>query len=95
MAQIYKNAFVTISAAKAKGCHEGFLKTEGRATTHDLRKQSFKLDVATPKDPEIVKKWIKAERYGRFPFRINTLDISHMGLRFLIYQIIATARPPP
>ncbi len=62
MAQIYKNAFVTISAAGAKGCYEGFLKTEGRATTHDLRKQSFKIDVVTPKNPEVVKEWIEAER---------------------------------
>jgi Heterokaryon incompatibility protein (HET) len=62
MAQIYKNAFVTISAAGAKGCHEGFLETEGRATTHDLRKQSFKIDIATPKDPEVVKEWIEAGR---------------------------------
>jgi hypothetical protein len=62
MAQIYKNAFVTISAAKAKGCHEGFLKTEGRATIHDLRKQSFKIQVATPKDPELMEEWIELER---------------------------------
>lgn len=62
MAQIYKNAFVTISAAAAKGCQEGFLKTEGRATTHDLRKQSFKIDIATPKDAEVVREWIEAGR---------------------------------
>jgi hypothetical protein len=62
MAQIYKNAFVTISAARAKGCHEGFLKTEGRATTDDLRKHSFKVDIAVPKDPEVVKGWFEAER---------------------------------
>lgn len=62
MAQIYMNAFVTISAARAKGCHEGFLETKGRATDYDLRKQSFKIDIATPKNPEVVKDWIEPGR---------------------------------
>jgi hypothetical protein len=60
MAQIYRNAFVTISAAVAKGCLEGFLETKGRATTEDLKKQSFKINIVTPKDPEVVKEWIEA-----------------------------------
>jgi hypothetical protein len=61
MAQIYKNAFVTISAAKAVGCDEGFLAGKGRAAVPDLRKQSFKINIVTPKDPKVVQEWIEGK----------------------------------
>jgi hypothetical protein len=45
MSEIYKNSYVTISAAKAKSSVEGFL--EPRTAVEELLKSSFKLEILT------------------------------------------------
>jgi hypothetical protein len=63
MSSIYKNAYVTISAAKATKCEDGFL--EHRSTVGDLLKSSFKLEILTPKDPVALNEWIERYRTKR------------------------------
>jgi len=57
---IYQNAHITISAAMAKSCDEGFLGT--RELVENLPKMSFKLDILTPKDPVALNQWIEKYR---------------------------------
>jgi hypothetical protein len=63
MSSIYKNAYVTISAAKATKCEDGFL--EHRSTVGDLLKSSFKLEILTPKDPVALNEWVERYRTKR------------------------------
>ncbi|TAQ91339.1 hypothetical protein B7494_g308 [Chlorociboria aeruginascens] len=60
MSNIYKNAYVTISAAKATTCEEGFLNS--RVTADDVLRSSFKLKILTPKDPVALNQWIETYR---------------------------------
>jgi hypothetical protein len=59
MSGIYKNAYATISAAKATKCEDSFL--EHGSTVSDLPLSSFKLELLTPKDPVVLND--RVERY--------------------------------
>ncbi|TVY62268.1 hypothetical protein LSUE1_G009236, partial [Lachnellula suecica] len=60
MSIIYKNSYVTLSAAKATSCEKRFL--EPRSTPEDLLRSSFKLEILTPKDPVALNEWIEKYR---------------------------------
>jgi Heterokaryon incompatibility protein (HET) len=57
MSGIYKNAYATISAAKATKCEDSFL--EHGSTVSDLLLSSFKLELLTPKDPVVLNVGLK------------------------------------
>lgn len=60
MSSIYKNAYITISAAVAKSCDEGFLKPRQRLK--DIKKSCFKLSVVTPKSRSALNEWMEEYR---------------------------------
>jgi hypothetical protein len=73
MSTIYKNAYVTISAAKATSCEEGFL--EPRTSVENLLQNSFKLEILTPKDPIALSQWAEAHRLkDDFSNLLSTLE---------------------
>ncbi len=78
MSEIYKNAYVTISAAKATSSEEGFL--EPRMAVEDLLKISFRLDILTPKNPVALNEWIY--RYGLKPDFSNFISGSEIKDHF-------------
>ncbi|KAI5456744.1 heterokaryon incompatibility protein-domain-containing protein [Mariannaea sp. PMI_226] len=56
MGQVYKNAWVTISAAMASGASEGF--TDPRVQLEGIAGTCFELDMAIPKDVNGLLTWI-------------------------------------
>jgi hypothetical protein len=51
MANVYKNAYVTICAARARSCHDGFLRVSGECKSHPgsgLLKDLFKIPYRCP-----------------------------------------------
>jgi hypothetical protein len=60
MSRIYSHAHITISAARAKSCDEGFLQT--RSSIGKLWKFSFQVDMIVPRDRKVLKEWITEYR---------------------------------
>jgi hypothetical protein len=98
MSGIYKNAYVTISAAKAKSCEQGFL--EPGATIQNLLKASFKLEILTPKDSVALNQWV--EKYTKrdlsnfrssFDDEFKTSAWNHPNAWYDISSTVYLARP--
>lgn len=60
MANIYKNSYITISAAKSSGAGEGF--REPRPLLEGLMGTCFKVDMAVPKDVKGLLLWLDGHR---------------------------------
>lgn len=60
MANIYKNSYITISAAKSSSAGEGF--SESRPLLEGLMGTCFKIDMAVPKDVKGLLLWLDGHR---------------------------------
>lgn len=74
MSMIYKNAYVTISAAQAKSCEDGFLHP--RKELRNLLQTSFRIEIITPNDPVALRR--RLEEYRVNEDRSNLLSVLDM-----------------
>ncbi|KAF7552043.1 hypothetical protein G7Z17_g4595 [Cylindrodendrum hubeiense] len=85
MAQVYKNAWVTISAAKSSGASDSF--TKPRADLQGIAGTCFNMEMIVPKDVKSLLAWIDRHRnnpeYSNLAYREEVKTLFQMTPWFL------------